>query len=333
MVFVRNPQKRKWLSNVVLLSFLMVVAATAFLSNAFKTPLKNSNGFIGQSLVFNNKELDNITNLSLKNKSGEFIFTRADAQPTSPWHMTSPRDLSAKSVFIEKLFTSLNIIKTKKLLADDVANNSNFSLDKPTAILTLTDSTGHNIILSVGIMNTIDNSTYMKISGRSGIFHVDAPSISLENTVLADLVESSVFDMQFANITSFKIFKKGAKTAQFDMHKKDSIWVNAEDKTMDPKKVEETVDEFLKLKSSFILDELTDAQKKQTSSLISTPEYTVKIEKGENESLIYQVSSLTKTIPGLTLNNEAHFIITEAHAPVVFVVKGEFLPHFELKNY
>jgi hypothetical protein len=333
MVFVRNPQKRKWLSNLVLLSFVVVVAATAFLSNAFKTPLKGNNGFIGQSLVFNNNELDNITNLSLKNKSGEFIFTRADAQPTSAWHMSSPRDLSAKSVFIEKLFASLNVIKTKKLLADDVANNSNFSLDKPTAILTLTDSSSHNIILSVGIMNTIDNSTYMKISGRSGIFHVEAPSISLENTVLADLIESSVFDLQFKNIKGFKIFKKGSKVAQFDMHKKDNGWVNAEEKFMDPKKAEETFDEFIKIKSSFILDELTDAQKKQTQSLISSADYTVKIEKEDNETLIYQISPVTNALPGVALNNEAHFIITEAHSPVVFVIKSEFLPRFELKNY
>lgn len=315
------------------MTFLLLVVGTVFLSDAFKTPIKGHAEFMDQARVFNNKELENIMNLSLKNKSGEYNFTRLDATSTSPWSMTSPRQISAKSVFIEKLFASLKNIKTKKQYPDDAANNSNFSLDKPTAILTLTDKKGNNIILSVGIMNTIDNSTYMKISGRSGIFHVEAPSISLENTVLADLVESSVFDFDFKSIESFKIFKKSASTAQFDMHKKDGVWVNAEEHPMDPKKVEETIEEFIKLKSSFILDEQTEAQKKQTQSLVSTPEYTVKVERSNKEVLIYQVSNVTATLPGVSLNEEPHFIITESHAPIIYLIKGEYLGHFDLKNF
>jgi hypothetical protein len=331
MVFIKNPKKRKWFSNLILLSFLLLVAATAFLSNAFKTPIKGHNEFIEQTLVFNNKELDKITRLSLKNKSGEYIFERTNTDENSPWHMTSPRDLSAKSVFIEKLFSSLNTIKTKKLLDDDIANNSNFSLDKPTAILTLTDSDTKSIILSVGIMNTIDNSTYMKISGKNGIYHVEAPSISLENTVLADLVESTVFDINLNTIKSFKVFKKNAKVAHFDMHKTDGIWLNGEEKAIEPKKVEEIVDEFMAVKSSFILDEQTDAQKKQTGPLLSSAEYIIKIEKENNETLVYQVSSPVKSLAGLALNDESHFLILESHAPVVYVIKSEFYARFDLK--
>jgi hypothetical protein len=333
MAFTQNPQTKKWFSNLVLVSFLLLVGATAFLSSVFKTPLKDRNQFIEQALVFNNKELENITGLTLKNKSGEYIFSRADASPTSTWHMTSPRDLSAKSLFIEKLFTSLNVIKTKKMLADDKANNSNFSLDKPTAVLTLTDAEGKNIILSVGIMNTIDNSTYMKISERNGIYHVEAPSISLENITLANLVESSVFDINFNTITSFKIFKKGSKTPHFEITKKDGLWLNNEARALDAKRLEEMVDEFITLKSAFIIDELTEAQKKQTLGLTSSPEYTVKVEREDNPTpLIYQVSATTKSISDIDLHNEAHFIITEAHAPVVYVIKGDFLNRFEIKN-
>ncbi|MBY0412706.1 MAG: DUF4340 domain-containing protein [Bdellovibrionales bacterium] len=332
MAMTYNYQKKKWISNLFVFSFLLLVIGTAFLSNVLKTPIKNHNDLIEQSLVFNNNELDNITGLSLKNKSGEYLFERSDVTSMSSWHMTSPRDISAKSVFIEKLFTSLNIIKTKKLLADDAITNSNFSLDKPTAILTLTDNAGKSIIMSVGIMNTIDNSTYMKISGRSGIYHVEAPSITLENTILADLVESSVFDFYFQKILSFKIFKKGTKNPLFDAHKGNGQWLSFDEKALDAKKVEETVDEFILLKSSFILDNLSDAQKKQTQGLLATPEYTVKVEKDNNETLSYQVSAITKNISEVALNGEPHFLITESHSPVVYIIKGEFLRYFEKNN-
>lgn len=328
---VSTHKKRKWISNLVLVSFFLLVVGTMFLSNVFKTPIKNQHEFIEQSLVFSNKELENVTHLSLKNKSGEFTFERADLQSSSPWHMTSPRDISVNSVFVEKLFSSLNVIKTKKLLDDDKANNSNFSLEKPTAILTLTDDKDKSIILSVGIMNTIDNSTYMKISGRTGIYHVEAPSISLENITLADLVESSVFDINFTTMVSFKIFRKASAIPTFEIHKKDGAWVTADGKPLEIKRLEDMIDDFITLKSSFTLDSPTDAQKKQSQTLISNAEYTVKIENAET-TLLYKVSPITKNLSEVPLKDEAHFIINENHSPVIYVVKKDFLNLFELTN-
>ena len=332
MSLAKIQEKRKWLSNTILVAFLLLVSGTMFLSNVFKTPVKGQQELIEQSLVFSNKELESITRLSLKNKSGEFTFERANLENTTAWHMKSPRDISVNSVFVEKLFASLNIIKTKKLLDDNQANNSNFSLEKPTAILTLTDNKDQNIILSVGIMNTIDNSTYMKISGRNGIYHVEAPSMSLENITLNDLVESSVFDINFNTMMSFKLFKKNTPSPVFEIHKRDGAWFDSQERPLDVKRLEDMIDDFIALKSSFTLDAPTDAQKKQTQSLISNPEYTVKIEKIDNTSLLYKVGPVVKTLIEVPLKDEAHFIINENHSPVIYVVKKDFLTLFELTN-
>ena len=324
--------QRKWFSNIVLISFIFLVSGTMFLSNLFKTPIKGQQELIEQSLVFNNKELENVTSLSLKNKSGEYTFERKDTEASSTWRMTSPRDISVNSVFVEKLFSSLNIIKTKKLLENDKINNSNFSLDKPTAILTLTDSQNKKIILSVGIMNTIDNSTYMKISARAGIYHVEAPSITLENITLTDLIESSVFDLNFNNILSFKIFKKNSNTPIFEIIKKEGIWVNSEDKALDSNRLQDMIDDFNTIKSSFTLDSPTDAQKKQTQSLLTNPEFTLKVEKEDKTSLLYKVSALTRSLIEVPLKDEAHFIINENHTPVVYIVKKDLITFFDLTN-
>lgn len=332
MPFAKTQKQRKWFSNLVLVSFMLLVGGTMFLSNVFKAPVKGQKELIEQSLVFSNKEMENVTHLSLKNKSGEFTFERADTDKASPWHMTSPRDISVNSVFVEKLFSSLNVIKTKKLLEDTVANNSNFSLATPTAILTLTDNKDQSIILSVGIMNTIDNSTYMKISGKTGIYHVEAPSISLENITLADLVESSVFDINFAKMLSFRIFKKNSPAPTFEILKKDGSWQTSDGRILDAKRVEDMVDDFMTMKSSYTLDAPTDAQKKQTQGLISAPEFTVKIQKDDNVELFYKVSSVVKSLNEVPLKDEPHFIINENHSPVIYVVKKDFLNLFELNN-
>lgn len=329
---ILEPKNKKWLSNIVLISFLLLVGATAFLSKAFKAPIKSHNDFIEQALVFNNKELEKVTRLILKNKSGEYSFERIDTNPESAWHMTSPKILTASSAFVEKLFSSLNTIKTKKLLIDDKTNNSNFSLEKPTAILTLTDNLGKSILLSVGIMNTIDNSTYMKISGKNGIYHVEAPSISLENITLADLVKSTIFNLDLKKIISFKILKKNSATPQFEVNKKDGNWFSIEGKIVNTERLEDLLAEFVNLKSSFIIDDQTEAQKKIAKSLLSTGDYNIKVMMDDNQLMDYQIGAATKNIPDLTLNDEPHFIIVENHAPTVYVVKKEFMSLFELKN-
>jgi hypothetical protein len=332
MAYIKTVQKRKLFSNFMLLAFLLLVGATALLSNALKTPIKNNNEFIEQALVFNNKELANVTRLSLKNKSGEYIFERADISTTSLWHMTSPRELAANSIFVEKLFASLNIIKTKKLLVDDQANNSNFSLDKPTATLTLSDNANTNLVLNIGIMNTIDNSTYLKISGKQGIYHVEAPSISLENITLNDLIEAKIFDLELNTIMGFSIYKKNLKDLQFSVENKNSFWVSMEDKPLDTVKLADMIDDFSKIKSSHTLDKLSDAQKKQLQPLLTSPEYIVKIQRDLLKTNSFIITKTITSLVDVTLNEEPHFLIEDEESDIVYAVKTEFLNVFELKN-
>ena len=110
MLKVLNQKKRKWFSNIVLASFMIIVVGTMFLSDVFKIQTKGQLEVIEQSLVFSNKELENVTRLSLKNKSGEFTFERSDTDPASTWRMTSPRDISVNSIFVEKLFQVLIVL-------------------------------------------------------------------------------------------------------------------------------------------------------------------------------------------------------------------------------
>lgn len=300
----------------------MLVAGTSFLSHLLKVPEKSKKEFIEQALVFNNRELEDINQLTLKNKSGEYSFIKEEI-----WHMTSPKAMSSNSLFIANLFSALNTIKTKKLFLDDQNNNSNFSLINPTATITLSNSSGKNILISIGIMNAIDNSTYIKILGKDGIFHVEAPSISLENISLADLTTSSIFDFDLKKITALQIFKKNIKISE--IKKISGVWSNHDNKELAPPRAEEILQNFLNLKSSFILEEQNDYQKKIISPLISSGEYSLKIFIEDKETLSYKISAITTKIAGLALNDEPYFVITENHAAIAYVVKKEFLSIFQ----
>jgi hypothetical protein len=330
MAKLEKIQKRKIFSNFMLVGFLILVAATALLSNALKLPPKSNKEIIEQAKVFTNKELENITKLTLKNKSGDYVFERADT--TSPWHMKSPKDLSENSVFIEKLFSSLSIIKTKNLLPNDKITNSNFSLDKPTAILTLTNSLGSNIILEIGIMNTIDNSTYMKITNREGIYHVEAPSISLENVSLNDLIEAKIFDFDLKSISSFKIYKKSLNSpAQFEVEMKSGFWAGVNKIPLNPLRLEDLINDIININSVHALDKLSESGKKQVQTLLVNPDYILKVKKGEVLHT-YKISKTITNLIDIPLNEVPHFLIEASGSEVIYVVNNDAYHLFDLKN-
>jgi len=322
----------KWASNTAIILFIALVGITAYLSVEFQRPIRNEHEIIEQTKLFNSKELEKIVRLTLKNKSGEYIFERSRISQGPAWHMMSPKSLSASSFFIDQLFSSLNIIKTKNLMPDNQINNSNFSLNKPTAVLTLTDENNKNIIINVGIMNTIDNTTYLKIVGREGILRVEAPAISLENATLQDLIESRIFDLNFNQLSSFRLFRKNSTVPQFKVSLNEGVWMSEENRPLDTGKLQDILEDFNNLRSSFLLDKQSDAQNKQTFNLTSSPDYIIKILTIEGKEITYNVALIPKNLIDVDLKNEPYFIVTSSEGQLAYVVKQEMLKFFDLKN-
>ncbi|MFA6236121.1 MAG: DUF4340 domain-containing protein [Bacteriovorax sp.] len=322
-------QKRKFASNLVIILFFLLVGLAALFSDIFQTPVKTAAQAIEATKLFTSADLKLIKRISLKNKSGEYIFERKENNQISPWHMVAPRDISANSLFIENLFNALTVIKVKKLYPDETINYSNFSIDKPTATLDLIDENGSTIKILVGLMNSIDNSTYLKIEGRNGIYHVEAPSVSLENTTIFDLIESQIISIDLNNVNALKIFRN--KKPVLEIRKKDGQWSDSEGNLLDAAKIDDFFQELSGLKSAFVLDRQTEAQRKLISTLTRSPEFTVSIEDQLAHTVEYNISSLTKSMPDLDFKNEEHFIVTLSNGPTVYVVKKEFQELFNKK--
>lgn len=325
--------KRKLISNLILLCFFLLVGAAALLTDIFQNPLKNGSKVIEQVRLFTNNELSTVNKIVLKNKSGEYTFERDPNNQISPWHMTMPREISANSVFIDKLFTSLSFSKVKKIFPEEKINYSNFSLDKPTSTLTLVDQTGKTTTILVGLMNTIDNSTYLKISGKSGIFHVDAPSVSLENATIVDLVESQIISIDLETILSFRIYP-GAKrgTPSLEIKKKNESWYDRENTLLSTDKIDDYLNELSALKSTFIVDKPTDAQKRQIASLSRNPSIVVSVEDNKGHVIDYNISSLIKDFSDVDLKNEEYFVVTISNNNTAYIVKKSFLELFNRKT-
>lgn len=323
-------QKRKIASNLILFLFFILVSLAALFSDIFQNPIKTASEVIEQTRLFSAVDLGQIKRISLKNKSGEYIFEREENNQISPWHMIAPRNISANSLFIEKLFNALTVIKVKKIFPDEQINTSNFSIDNPTATLDLIDQNGKTINIQVGLMNTIDNSTYLKIAGRVGIYHVEAPAVSLENANILDLIESQIISIDLNTIISLKI--SHAQKAILEIKKKDGNWFDNEGNPLATDKIDDFFQELSGLKSSFILDKQTESQKKQINSLASRAEYTLSIEDNLANKINYAISDIVKSLSDIDLKGEEYFIVTISNNTTAYVVKKEFYELFNRKS-
>lgn len=311
--------------------FIGLVGVTTYLSVRFQRTLKNEQEIIEQIKLFSSRELENINKISLKNKSGDYSFERDREGEVLAWHMVSPESVSASSLFIDQLFNSLNVIKTKKLIPETPMNISNFSLNKPTAVLTLADNAGQSIVINVGIMNTIDNSTYLKIQGREGIFHVEAPTISLENATMADLIESRILALDINQITDIKLIKGNSSVPLLNATKKQTGWVTNDNQPLEQSKLEDLFNSFNAVKSSFLLDKQSDAQEKQIQQLTRNPEYSLKVTFSDGNSTSFTITDTTTRLVDVDLKNEPYFLIMSSSGNIVYVVKQELITVFDLK--
>jgi hypothetical protein len=327
-------QKRKFASNLILFLFFVLVSLAALFSDIFQSPIKTGAEVIQQAKLFTSTDLEKVHRISLKNKSGEYIFERLQNNQISPWHMVSPRDISANSLFIEKLFNALTTIKVKKMFPDEKINASNFSIDKPTSTLNLIDQSGKSIVIVLGLMNTIDNSTYLKISGRSGIFHVEAPDVSLENASILNLIESQIISINLDTIVAFRIYRGNKKTGtpQLEIKKKGADWFDREGNLLSREKIDDYLQDLSSLKSSFIIDKQTDSQKRQINNLARNAEYIVSIEDNKANTIDYNISGITKDLSDIDLKNEEYFIVTISNNTTSYVVKKEFHELFNRKS-
>ena len=322
-------QKRKFASNFILFLFFITVSLAAIFSDIFQNPIKTASDIIDQAKLFTMADLNQIHRFSLKNKSGEYIFVRNENNQASPWQMIAPREIAANALFIENLFKTLTTIKVKRIFPEVLINNSNFSIDKPTATLELIGQAEKSINIKVGLINTIDNSTYLKIAERNGIYHVEAPEISLEKVSLIDLIESQIFSLNVKAIVSFKINQN--KKTILEIMKKNEEWVDSNKNIFLSPKVDDYFQELSTLKSTFILDTQTDAQKKQISEIIKNPEYLIIIVDNLKNTNEYRVSETIKSLSGIDLKDEEYFIVTTSNNTNIYVVKKDFIDLFNKK--
>lgn len=305
---------KKLISNTIFFLFILLVCGVGYMSDSMKIPHKTHSDFIEETQAFNNKELTHIHKIFLKNNNGEFVFDKNDE--TQKWNFSSLDIKPKESIFMDKFFANLQTIKTKNVLEQTPANLNNLSLLNPQVTLTLLSLDDQNqqkeIIVYFGLMNTIDNSTYISFKNKKGIFHVEAPAGALENVTLADIIETRPFEINPSDVKKLKITTFYPKSQTLDFEKIEGIWTKRSDVDVNQAMIEEYLNDLIEIKSAKVLISKSKAQAQNIKDLLKKYPFEISITLNNEKTINYQITATTKSFSEISLNDEYHYAITRS---------------------
>lgn len=314
-MIIRLSTNRLSTSNWVTLFFLIVLVISGIFSEFFQAPSTVNKEFSKYHYLYHKEEIANIEKISLHNRLGDFDLTRKSFENPQEWRLTSPRDLPASYDVIENILNTLEAIKIRKIFTKDSINLANFSLDSPMMKLDLFRKGAEKVTISFGLVNPIDNSTYLMASDKDVIYHIDSLNSSVEKLGLSDFVDSKVFTINKKNIQYLKIFRGENLKAkpQLLITQDKEGFKNESKELLEPEKINAYFDELLSLKSHFILDKVSEKLKTTLDKVLAKPFYTLVIKTKDDLIYTYQITSILSSLPDLKIEKRQNFIIKSSN--------------------
>jgi hypothetical protein len=325
-MLIKVPLKKSKVSSWGLSFFALTLIVAAFCSDFFQAPIVTTQELNKFRLLMDSQQVNKIESFSIKNRLGEFQLQRE----ADRWKLISPRDMPADPVTIGKILESLKKIKIRKIFQIDPINISNYSLDAPLIEFNLGYPNQKKQNLKIGLINPIDNSTYITTSENDAIYHVDSLEHSLEKFNLSDLIDSKIFAQNNKTVKEVKIFRGhlNSKNLQLKLVRTGADWQGKSQKLLQLEKVEKYLDSLFSLKSLMILDKVSENLKIQIDKKLRTPLYTIIVKDNSDNEVKFIVSSLINQLPDLKLEKRKNFLISASDRSYSYILSKENLVHF-----
>ncbi len=311
--------------------FFLVLMASALLSEFFQAPTETLHELGEYQTVLRSSDLDSITHLTIKNRLGSFTLSK---DGYGIWQMTSPREYPATESTITQIIGALGNLKIRKIYEKDLINTSNFSLDRPQLEVTFNSKDGGEHRLQVGLVNPIDNSTYITFEKKKAIYHIDAINYPFEKLDLGQFIDTRIFSVDVNSLASFSLYRGSISknNLQLEFDRKDNNWQTKDGKVLEPGKVEEYLKELLSLKSQIILDKQTEALKEKIDENLASPYYIITITDDKNRELTYQITWPLASLPDIKMEKRENFMISASDRKYPFLIHKDHFGLFQKRQ-
>tara|TARA_Y100000296_G_scaffold43385_1_gene49872 strand:- start:378 stop:1421 length:1044 start_codon:yes stop_codon:yes gene_type:complete len=323
--------KKSSASTWLLALFSFIILLTGIYSDFFQAPTELTPEMSNYQSLFKPGQILGVQQIILKNNLGTFHFEKTTQLPDTNWQMISPRSLPANTTLIKNILNDLNKVKIRNVHEMDAINISNYSLDNTSIEVTLIGSDEKSATLKFGLVNPLDNSTYVSLSDQQAIYHIDNIGMSLNTLNLGSFVDTRIFTFNPSEVNHLTIYKgtKERGSVRFEIHKdnKTKSWSGRYSKNLKNEAVLDYLSNLADLRSPLILDKINKDLEKEIENYFEKPTYEVEI-KTSSYTYTYQISPLVKSLGDIKLEKWQNFMIKASNRNHAVVVSRKFLGLF-----
>lgn len=255
------------------------------------------------------EDLQRLKALKLTNRHGHFVFENRhpEALLEGPWQMVAPHVLRVKEETITKILDALNVLRVRNFHRLEPINISSFSLDNPTMTLLFTNDKEKDFEVKMGLINPIDNSAYLSVSTQDQIYQIEPMEIAIESWDLTQLVESRILAIHFPALEGVEL---SGTLNNLKIQRQQESWTDQNGNALSTAKIEKFVERLSELRSSSILENLSQDQRDSLERVMNNPvlEMRIRTETGERAYMIGELSR--GGIPNMPLGPDARFVLS-----------------------
>lgn len=312
-----------WLTTAFALALLVLLGFSEFFQNI--TQDKKTLDLLANPIRAD--IMANIKTIRIKNRMGSFMLNQQNGQ----WLLKEPRVMPANIATVNQVLEALNNVKVDTIHQFEPINIQNFSLDNPIMVIDLYSKLEEKLQLKVGLINPINNTSYITVTGNETIYQVELLKHSLELKNLSDFIESSIFSSNEKEISELHIFRRGQKESHNSLVLNGNVWTSKRYKKINNEAIYKKLNTLLNIKTHMIVDKQDEALQNFISNYLESPLYTIKIKTKKNKNITYQVTTLIKALPELKLEKRLYFIMTASDRQYPYIIPKEYLDEFIIR--
>lgn len=232
---------------------------------------------------------------------------------------------------VQKIMDSLKKISIHTLHQKEPINLQSFSLDNPIAILDLYTKLDEHLEIKIGLVNPINNTSYMTVSNQDVIFQTNALSAKFELLRLSDFVDSNIFSVDLSQVKSFELFYGKNRDSSNKLTRTAGGWDSKRYRSITDANVEKTIQSLLSIKSHMIIDSSDEKLQNLLNNYLENPQYRVRIETLNGDIQNYVITGLVRSVPDLKIEKRQYFIMKSSEREYPHLINKEFLGLFQIR--
>ena len=308
--------------------FVLVTLMAAFFSEFFQAPKTLTQELDQYRMLFKPSDLEGIKKIKLTNRLGEFHLVKDEGHSFQDWAVVYPKKLPGSEAPVKLIFETLLDLKIRKIYPEDPINTANFALETPVLSIAFQNNKNEEVVVKFGLVNPIDNSTYISVSNKDSIYHIDSLNVRLDGLDLTSFVDSRIFTFPLERLQTFSIARPQGNNMRsflkFSMKPETSEYYDESQNLLGKDEVIGMLGEFFSLRGIMLLDSIPKEAQETLKKYIESPAYQIDIGLTDGENLSFKITDLINhAIPELKLEKKLYYIIIPDHVNLYYVVPKE----------